>query len=140
MSDIHKDIRAALETRLNNTVGIPDIAWENLDFKPSTNTSFIRPSFLPTSRRPAVRGLNPQHRYQGLFSILVYCPENQGPGTAQGIVETLIDRFDSTTDISYTNGDAETIILSIDYAEQASSYSNPPWFITPVNVAWYIYA
>lgn len=140
MSDIHDDIRAALETRLSGTVGLPSIAWENISFKPTTGTSFIKPKFVPTSRRPAVRGLNPQHRYQGLFSLLVYCPENEGPGVGQGIATTLTDRFNSTTDISYTNGDAETIIVSIDYAERAGSYSNPPWYVTPVNVAWYIYA
>lgn len=135
MTDIIGEIRQALENRLATTPSVPDIAWENLSFEPTTDTSFIKPSFRVTSRRPAVRGINPQHRYQGLFSMLVYCPENEGPGVGQAIASDLIDRFDSTTDISFGG-----IIVSIDYTEQAAQYSQPPWYITPVNVAWYIYS
>jgi len=137
---IYKDIRAALEKHLDDTAGLPDVAWENVDFSPTTGTAYVKPSFQPTSRRPAVRGLNPQHRIQGVFTILCYQPENIGPGASATLVDTLVDRFDSTTDISYTNASMETIQVSIEYTQQQPSYSVPPWYVTPITVAWYIYS
>lgn len=136
---IYKDARAALENHLNDTSGLPTIAWENVDFKPTTGTGFLKAYFNPTSRRPAVRGSNPQHRTQGLFTILCYQPENIGPGASQTLVDTLIDRFNSTVDITYTNSDLETIYVCLEYSEQQPSYSMPPWYVTPITVAWYTY-
>ena len=61
MASIHDDIRAALEIKLAATSNIPtQIAYENVSFEPTTGTSYIKTNFIPTSRRPAVRGLNPQ--------------------------------------------------------------------------------
>ena len=131
----YEKIRAALETHLNtSSFSLPDIAWENVDYKPSTGTEFIKVQFLPTSRRPAVKGTNPRHRLQGIFRLLCHFPENQGPGNTQDLVENLIDRFDSTTDIIL---DGTTV--RIEYTQQESSYSSSPWYITPVTVAWFSY-
>lgn len=134
MSSINNDIRIALEKRLNDTVGIPVIAWPNVNYSPTTGTPFLKPMYQPTSRRPAVLGTAPQKRYQGLFTILCYHPENEGPAACHSTADTLIERFDATTDLTY-NGTT----VSIEYAEQQSSYSSPPWYVTPVTIAWYIY-
>jgi len=136
---IYTEIRQALESHLNTTTNLPAIAWENVHYEPDTGTPFISARFQPTSRRPAVRGLNPQHRVQGIFTLLCHYPENQGPGASQTLVDRLIERFDSTTDISYTNSDLETINVCLDYTEQQPSYNTPPWYVTPIIVAWYTY-
>jgi hypothetical protein len=47
--------------------------------------------------------------------------------------------FDATTDISFTNSDDETIIVSIDYAERDNGFVDNPWYYTVVNIGWYIY-
>jgi len=134
MSSIYQEIRATLEKRLADTIGVPSIAWENVNFTPTTGTPYIKPMFQPTSRRPAVMGLNPQQRIQGIFTILCYYPENAGPGASQSLVDTLVDRFDATTDVTLSG-----TTVSLDYAEQNPSYSNAPWYVTPVTVGWYIY-
>ena len=139
MADINKDIRAALETHLAGTASLPDIAYENVPYEPTTGTSFIKVAYIPTVRRPAVRGTNPQQLYRGIFSLNVYSPEGAGPGAAEGVVEKLLERFEATTDISYTNGEAETIVVSIDYAERDLSLIDAPWYLIPVNIGWYIY-
>ena len=133
---IYADIRQCLENHLNTTTDftLPDIAWENVQYEPTTGTRFISVRFQPTSRRPAVRGLSPQHRIQGLFTILCYSPENQGPGSSQALVDNLVDRFESTTDITLSG-----TTVSIEYVEQNTPYSSPPWYVTPVTVAWYVY-
>jgi hypothetical protein len=42
-------------------------------------------------------------------------------------------------DITYTNSDLETIYVCLEYSEQQPSYSMPPWYVTPITVAWYTY-
>ena len=139
MASIQNDIRAALESHLAATSGLPDIAYENVAFEPATGTSFLTVQYLPTVTRPAVRGLNPQLRYQGVFSVTVFAPEGQGPATADDYANKVIDAFAATTDISFTNGDAETIIVSIDYAERQQGMIDSPWYFVPINIGWYIY-
>jgi len=139
MASIQNDIRAALESHLAATSGLPSISYENVAFEPTTGTSFLKVQYLPTVTRPAVRGLNPQLRYQGVFSVTVFAPEGQGPATADDYANKVIDAFAATTDISFTNGDAETIIVSIDYAERQQGMIDSPWYFVPINIGWYIY-
>jgi len=139
MASIHNDIRAALETHISTTANLPTIAYENVAFEPTTGTSFIRVQYLPTVTRPAVRGLNPQLRYQGVFAVTVFTPEGNGPSTADDYVNKVINAFQATTDISFTNAQSETIKLSIDYAERQQGLIDSPWYYVPINIGWYIY-
>lgn len=131
---VYDDIRAALETHLADTIGVPDIAWENVEFSPTTGTPYIKSKVINTARRPAVRGLNPQYRYQGVFQLLLCYPEGVGPSASQTMANTLIDRFPTGSDLT-SNGTAVTI----EYSEQMGSYSDSPWFKTPVNIHWFSY-
>ena len=140
MASIYNDIRAALETHLSNVSGIPSVAYENVSFEPQTGTSFLQVMFLPTERRPAVRGLNPQQRYQGVFSILVHTPEGKGPKEADDYANTLLEAFEATTDISFTNSDLETINVSLDYAERQQGILDSPWYYVRVDIGWYIFS
>lgn len=131
---IINDIRACLDNHLAGASGLPTIAYQNVPYEPTTGTSFVKASLNPTSRRPAVRGLNPQQRYDGFYSLLICTPEAMGPGAGYDIADLLLDRFNATTDISF-NG----LIISIDYSEVRTSFLDSPFYCTPVNVAWYIY-
>jgi len=132
---IINDIRACLDTHLSGTVGVPAIARQNVPYEPTTGTSFIKADLVPTSRRPAVRGLNPQQRYDGLYSILICTPEGMGPGAGYDLADLLLDRFNATTDISNSG-----LIVSIDYSEVRTSFLDSPFYCTPVTIAWYIYS
>lgn len=121
----------------------------------------MKADLIPTSRRPAVRGLNPQQRYDGLYSLLICTPEGLGPGAGYDIADLLLARFEATTDITYTypvdailqeNGDnlllednsrlliGHPTIVSIDYSEVRTSFLDSPFYCTPITVAWYCYA
>lgn len=135
----YDDIRSALETQLSTIVGIPAIAWENVNFTPTTGTPYIQVRNLPTARRPAVRGLNPVQRYQGVFQLLVHYPEGVGPSASEDMVDLILTAFEATIDLSFTNPDTEVIYVTIDYSEQVGAYSNSPWYTTPVNIGYYSY-
>jgi len=131
---IINDIRACLDTHLSGTVGIPSIARQNVPFEPTTGTPFVKADLVPTSRRPAVRGLNPQQRYDGLYSLLICTPEGLGPGAGYDIADLLLDRFNATTDISNAG-----LIISVDYSEVRTSFLDSPFYCIPVTVGWYVY-
>lgn len=131
---IINDIRACLDSHLTGTSGIPTIARQNIPFEPTTGTSYVKADMIPTSRRAAVRGLNPQKRYDGIYSILVCTPEGLGSGAGYDIADLLLDRFNVATDISF-NG----LIISIDYSEVRTSFLDSPFYCTPVTIAWYVY-
>jgi hypothetical protein len=160
MADINRKIRAALETHLSTISGLPDIAYENVPYEPTTGQSFIRVAYMPTLRRPAVRGLNPQQEYRGLLALNVYAPEGSGPAVCEDIVEKLFNAFEATTDIFYDNvtdliltesegrlllesGDSilvENVTrVCIDYAERSIGMTDAPWYLIPVNIGWFIY-
>jgi hypothetical protein len=134
LASIHKEIRAALETKLVGISGIPPIAFDNVVFNPTTGVSFIKSGYQPTSRVPAVRGPNPSQLYKGIYSVTVYCPEGNGPATADGIANTVIENFEAATDVSLNNFN-----VSIDYAERQQGFLDTPWYYIPINIGWYIY-
>src|SRR6056297_179414 len=134
MASIYDDIRAALEVRLTGIADLPEVAWENLTFSPTTGQSFVKPRLVPTVREPAVRGLNPQQYYQGIFRVDCFVPEGLGPRAADDLADKIIDAFEATTDV--TNG---STIVSIRYAEREQGMPDGAFFMVPVNVGWYIY-
>ena len=139
MASIYRDIRAALETKLAAVSGIPAISHENVSFNRTNGTSYEETFFVPQSRRPAVRGLNPQQRYGGVFTVVCYAAEGNGPGAADEIADKVLNAFEATTDVSYTNSDTETILVSIDYAEREGGGLDTPFYYVPVNIGFYIY-
>jgi len=134
MASIYDEIRAALEVKLSNVSGLPEVAWENLTYTPTTGTSFVKPRLVPTVREPAVRGLNPQIYYQGIFRVDCFVPEGLGPAAADDLADKIIDAFEATTDV--TNG---STIVSIRYAEREQGMPDGAFFMVPVNIGWYIY-
>ena len=93
---------------------------------------------MPTVRRPAVRGRNPQQEYRGLLALNVYAPEGSGPAVCEDIVEKLLEGFEATTDITYNDG-SDDYAVCIDYAERSIGITDAPWYLIPVNIGWFIY-
>lgn len=135
MASIYDDIRAALETKLAAVSGVPSIGWENLQFSPTTGQSYVQPRLLPTRREPAVMGTNPQMYYQGVFRVVCYVPEGNGPSAGDDLADKIIDAFEAATDVSYGG-----TTVSIRYAERESADIDGPFYMIPVNIGWFIYA
>lgn len=133
MASIYDDIRSALEVKLNSVTDVPSIAWENLSFSPTTGQAYLKPRLIPTRREPAVRGLNPQMYYQGVFRIECYVPEGNGPSAADDLADKIIEAFEATTDVG------SSTIVSIRYAEREQGELDGAFFMIPVNIGWYIY-
>jgi len=131
---IMNDIRAALENHLRTMPEVPPIATPNMKFDPDEDTLFVRAQFVPRFRRPDVRGPQPMQRYEGFYNLLVCSPTYRGEGPGLSAADSLLSRFDATSDI--TRGG---VTLRIDYAEVGLNYLDAPFFCTPVVVSWYTY-
>ena len=80
-------------------------------------------------------------RYQGVFRLFCYIPSGSGAGEAEAMAGVILSAFEATTDVSYTNSDGDTIIVSIDYAEVDTGVTEDnSWYYIPVNIGWYLYA
>lgn len=132
---IVNDIRATLDTALNAASSLPDIAFENAPFEQNAGTPHLRVSFFLTSRRPAVRGPDPQHRYQGLYQVTVAAPSDQGSGDALDYADLILTEFDGSSDIV-----GSEVSVSIEYAELGTPFYDDPFYCVPVQIAWYVYA
>lgn len=136
---VYQVVRAALDTHLAGTVGIPSIYHENVKTEPTTGTAFIKTQLIPGFRRPAIRGVDPQHLYNGVYQCLLHYPHFTGPGSTDLTVDKIVNRFNSTTDISYTSPSAVQVDVRIRETNRRASYHSEPWYITPVQIDWYLY-
>lgn len=134
MADIDKDIRAALESNLSSITDVPSISYENVPFSPTTGQKYIKVMYIPITRRPAVRGLNPQQRYDGIFTIDCYVPEGNGPSEADTLAKNVMEAFEATTKLTHND---KTVF--IDYAERSRGILDSPFFFVPVSIGWYAY-
>ena len=134
MASIYDDIRSAFEVKLSSVTDVPSIGWENVQFSPTTDQPYLKPRLIPTRREPAVRGVNPQMYYQGIFRIECYTPEGVGPSAGDDLADKIMEAFDATTDV----GQAGTIV-SIRYAEREQADIDGPFYMIPVNIGWDIY-
>jgi hypothetical protein len=132
---IYDNIRATFEVNLAAVTDVPEIAWENVTFTPTTDTPYLKSRMIPTVREPAVRGINPQIYYQGYFLVDCCVPEGLGPSAADTLADKIIDAFEATTDISHSG-----TIISIRYAERDLGYPQEAHFCVPVRIGWFIYS
>jgi len=133
MSILNK-IRGALETHLNGMSGVPTTFYSNVYYDPDPNTTFLKVTFVPTTKGPVTKGLNPWVKYEGFFSILVCTPEGNGTGDSLELADTILDRFASTTDISF-----DGIIVTISSSRIAPDYFSAPFNCQPIMIDWYIH-
>lgn len=135
MADLSPEIEAALEAHLRDTVGIPDIAWENGTYEPTTGTPYVEPFHVPTKREPATRGNLFRTYYQGVFRIECVVPANRGTGAARQLTSLVMNSFEANTDLILASGKYATVR----YATKETGIKEGAFYRVPVNVGWYAY-
>lgn len=131
---IINSIRACLDNHLSTMSSPPQIVFQNMAFNPNLGDTYVKATNIPRTRRPAVRGPNPQHRYEGTYLLLICTPEAQGSGAGYALADTLLERFNGSTSVSYGG-----LHMSINYSEVGTSFLDSPFYCTPVSVVWYAY-
>lgn len=134
MASAYKQIRKVLETTLAAIPSIPSIAWESVSFDPTTTDPYVQVFFAPVTREPAVRGLNPQMFYKGVFVVDVFVPKGVGPSLGDDIADSIINAFDAPNDLS-----VDGTYVTIESAERELGTIEGAYYKIPVNIVWYTY-
>lgn len=133
MSDF-QDIRRALEKKLNAMAGVPSIAWENSEFDPKDEETWVRARFTVAEMRPATVGINYPLLYQGLFLVDCFGLRNKGTSALDLLADSVVTEFAAGQQITENSK-----VVNIRFAERAGALFTEPWYHVPVTITWYSY-
>jgi hypothetical protein len=129
-------IQAAIENSLVSIPGLPFIQFENVKYEPATGTPFLTVKMFPIDRRITALGWTgtaPEEQlYRGFYQVEINAPENEGIAYTNQISNLILDKFVSG---SFHNKDS--VWVTIKQSEKMRSYTESPWFRTPINLHWY---
>lgn len=126
------DISAALDDRLKNMVGLPPVAWANVNFEPTKGTLFLDPTLLPSDTVQASLGDNGQDLNVGLYQINVFAPSGEGKNEAMVMADKIADHFKRGTDLVYNNRAVRIKSVS----QSVSTVTTEGWFMIPVQISY----
>lgn len=88
---VFSDIQAALDTRLSTVTGLPTVAWENVNFKPTEGTPYVRPNLLAGDS--TLSTVAKQQMNVGIYQVDIFYPTSNGPGDLLTMLDTIYDHF-----------------------------------------------
>jgi hypothetical protein len=128
------DISGALDLHLSTMAGLPDVAWENLDYQPVQGVSYLRPTHIPASTNQAALGNSGEDRHDGIYQVDVIAEAGKGKGAAYTLADQVADHFARGTDLTY-NG----LTVTIRNTPRLTGRTSNGWFIVPVEVQYFAY-
>jgi len=130
---VFSDIQAALDTRLSTVAGLPAVAWENVHYKPSEGTPYVRPtniagdSTLDTMAR--------QQMNIGIYQVDLFYPTSNGTGTMLAMLDTIYDHFKADNEL--VENTTKVIVRSIGRTRVDREGS---WSTAGIEIAYVSYA
>jgi hypothetical protein len=76
MATFINDIQAALDSHLDSMDSTP-IAWPNINYEPTTRTTYLRPRFLPVATEQASLGGSGKDVTDAIYQIDVVQPSDR---------------------------------------------------------------
>lgn len=119
----------------NEVSVLPPVAWPNVPYTPTPDSTYLRVEFIPVLRRPVVAGPRPEQRLSGLFYITIFTPEEKGAAAGMALADYLLAWFNGSSSIIKDNA-----IVRLEYSEAKMPLHDPPFYAIPVEVGWYSYA
>jgi hypothetical protein len=83
-------IASMLETELDAVLSIA-VAWENVDFSPTTAVPYAQAFMLPAA--PANVEMGPGYTEQGVMQVNLFYPKNEGASAALATAEAIRSGF-----------------------------------------------
>lgn len=130
---VYTDIQAALDTKLAALAGVPDIAWENVSYTPTSGTSFIRPTNIPTDANRVVLATRIQ-RISGIYQIDIFTEAEKGAGACNTLVDSIFDHFNGVETL--TSG---TTVIAISNLARTTIGDMSDWFMCSITINYFVY-
>lgn len=128
MSTHFTDIAGALRARLNSLTSRPPVAWENINYTPSSTTLFLRPTMIPAPTTQASLGDDGKDLHEGIFQVDVFIPDNQGRTTWP---DAIADHFKRGTVLTQNSVDVRIRNVSIGVGAKDANF-----YIVPVSITY----
>lgn len=132
MSDELKNIRIALESKLNGITPAISTAWENVAFTPVAGTAYQACFTLRAEPDNATMG-DGYYRERGIFQINLFYPVGAGPATAEARAELIRAAFKRGTTL--TSGSVKVIVERT--PEVGHGRADGDRWMIPVKVRWF---
>lgn len=129
-----RDIRSALEARLNSLSPALATAWENVNYVPVQGTPWQRVSLMANPTFPLGLGPGGIVQWSGILQVSLFYPQNTGPGAAETRAGLLLSHF--SRGLGLTAGSIK-VLIEVGYVRQA--IPEPSWYHVPVTIPWYSY-
>lgn len=128
MSTFFTDIQGALRSRLDTLPNKPPIAWENVNYNPSSNTLYLRATGLPADTVQACLGDDGLDFNVGLFQVDVFIPDGKGRTEWP---DDIADHFKRGTVLTQNGVNVRITSVSIEAAAKDDNF-----YIVPVTIAY----
>lgn len=133
MSTVFSDIQAALETRLSTVPGLPDVAWENVHYKPTKGTPFVRPTNI--SGDSPLDTMDGSQQNNGIYQIDLYYPTSNGVGTLLTMLDTIYTSFKSSNELT-----VNTTVVLIKSVSRTRIDRDEAWATGSIEISYRSYA
>jgi len=127
------DISAALDGRLNTMVGLPAVAWENKEYKPTVGTLYVRPTLLTGGSIPETVGSAGRDLNIGVYQIDIFGEAEQGKNEVITMADTVADHFKHGTQMTYNGSTVEVKTVS----QKQAINNKDGWYQAIVEIAYY---
>jgi len=130
---VFTNIETALHTRLATLSGLPSVAWPNVAFRPTENTTFLRPTMLVDPAKLSM--LNGTQMHTGIYQIDIYIPLEKGTSA----LLTLLDSIESIFAASKTmTSGTDTIFVQA--ISRGPSTRQESWYVGILEVNYLCYS
>lgn len=125
-------IETALEQKLLAVADLPAIAWEDVDYKPTTGQPYLKVHHLHNNPRDLFLERGPAE-LPGIFQVSVLYPAGRGKVEAKQLAERLADAFAPVQMLPAGNHRVDLL----DTPAIASGFSDDDgWYVVPVSIRW----
>lgn len=122
---VNNKIIELIDAELASITNVPVISYENITYKPSLRTSYIRTTLLPAEPTQTTIGYDRTLRWNGLYQLDLFVPANTG---AQSVIaDAIITHFQTNRFLI-----DDTFTLTILGAWRNAARTNTDWYQIPL--------
>ncbi len=129
---VFTNIEAALHTRLATLSGSPAVAWPNVHYQPTENTTFLRPTILPAAT--VLNTLAGMEEHKGIYQVDVYVPAEKGVSALNTLLDSIQSLFKSNKTITATD------VVFVQAVSRSPAVRDEAWFTGFVEVNYICYS
>lgn len=130
---VYSNIQIALDTKLASLSGSPSIAWENVAYRPTAGTSFLRPQHVSLdAERQTISDRTT--KLTGTYHIDVFTEAEKGVGANNTLVDAIVSHFNGVETLTSSS---TTLAITSVYRESKGLVNE--WYMASVRINYFVF-